>query len=109
MKKALYTSTALSAVAAIALVPTGDVAAAEKAKKIQLGFGGGMTALVGFANNESSFEKAGASDVDGITSYEEFGVWMNTEVEVKGSVKLNNGLLVSVEVEFEGDQAIANA
>jgi len=108
MKKVLYTSTALSAVAAVGLISMGDAAAAEKAKKIQLGFGGGMTALMGFANNESSFEKAGAADTAGVTSYEEFGVWTNTEVEVKGSVKLDNGLTVSVEVEFEGDQVIAN-
>merc|ERR1712098_33513 len=67
-----------------------------------------MTALVGFANNESSFEKSGPADVAGVTSYEEFGVWTNTEVEVKGSVKLDNGVTVSVEVEFEGDQVIAN-
>ena len=53
MKKVLYSSTALAAAAAVALIPTGDAAAAEKAKKIQLGFGGGMTALVGFATNES--------------------------------------------------------
>ena len=108
MKKVLYSSTALAAAAAVALIPTGDAAAAEKAKKIQLGFGGGMTALVGFANNESSFEKSGAADVSGITGYEEFGVWTNTEVEIKGSVKLDSGITVSVEVEFEGDQVIAN-
>jgi len=108
MKKALYSSTALAAAAAIALIPTGDAAAAQKAKKISLGFGGGMTMLVGFANNESSFEKSSAADVAGVTGYEEFGIWSNTEVEVKGSVKLDNGVTVSVEVEFEGDQAIAN-
>ena len=108
MKKVLYSSTALAAATAIALIPTGDAAAAEKAKKIQLGFGGGMTALVGFANNESSFERSSAADVAGITGYEEFGLWTNTEIEIKGSVKLDSGITVSVEVEFEGDQVIAN-
>jgi outer membrane protein OmpU len=109
MKKVLYSSTALAAAAAIALIPTGDAVAAEKAKKIQLGFGGGMTALMGFANNESSFENSSSADVAGITGYEEFGLWTNTEVEVKGSVKLDSGITVSVEVEFEGDQVTVNA
>jgi len=104
MKKLLYSSTALAAASAIALIPTGDAGAAQKAKKIQMGFGGGMTALVGFANNETSSEKTAASDVAGTTHYDAFNVWTNTEVEVKGSVKLDNGITVSVEVEFEGDQ-----
>jgi len=108
MKKILYSSTALAAASAIALIPTGDAVAAEKAKKISLGFGGGMTAIIGFANNAEGAEKSSDSDVGGTTNYDSFNVWTNTEVEVKGSVKLDSGITVHVEVEFEGDQVIAN-
>ena len=45
MKKILYSSTALAAATAFALIPTGDAVAAEKAKKISLGFGGGIAAV----------------------------------------------------------------
>lgn len=109
MKKALYSSTALAAAAsALALIPSGDAVAAEKAKKISLGFGGGMTALAGFADQEAASEKASDADIAGTTGYQAFNIWTNTEVEVKGSVKLDSGLTVSVEVEFEGDQVISN-
>ena len=47
MKKILYSSTALAAASALALIPSGDAVAAEKAKKISLGFGGSMTMLAG--------------------------------------------------------------
>lgn len=106
MKKALYSSTALAAASALALIPSGDAIAAEKAKKISLGFGGGMTMLAGFADQESASEKASDADVAGTTGYATFNLWSNTEVEVKGSVKLDSGVTVSVEVEFEGDQVI---
>jgi len=108
MKKVLYSSTALAAAAAVALIPTGDAAAAEKAKKLQIGVGGAMTALVGFANNSSSYEKSNASDTTGVTSYEEFNVWTNTEIHFKGSTKLDSGITVSVEVQLEGDQVVSN-
>ena len=108
MKKILYSSTALAAASALALIPSGDAVAAEKAKKISLGLGGGMTMLMGFADQADSFEKSSAADVAGTTHYDSFGLWSNTEVEVKGSVKLDNGITVSVEVEFEGDQVTAN-
>ena len=108
MKKILYSSTALAAASALALIPSGDAVAAEKAKKISLGFGGGMTMLAGFATQDDSFEKASADDTTGTTHYDNFNLWSNTEVEVKGSVKLDSGITVSVEVEFEGDQVIAN-
>jgi len=108
MKKVLYSSTALAAAAAIALIPTGDAAAAEKAKKIQLGFGGGMTMAIGVADQADSFEKASDADVDGVTGYGSYNTWASSEVEVKGSVKLDSGITVSVEIEFETDQVTAN-
>lgn len=108
MKKILYSTTALAAASALALIPSGDAVAAEKAKKISLGFGGSMTMLAGFATQDDSFEKASADDTTGTTHYDNFSLWSNTEVEVKGSVKLDSGITVSVEVEFEGDQVIAN-
>jgi outer membrane protein OmpU len=107
MKKILCSSTALAAATAMALIPTGDAVAAEKAKKIQLGFGGGMTALIGFANQASSFE--GTSDGTDDLKYGEFNTFKSSELEVKGSVKLDSGITVSVEVEFETDQVTANA
>ncbi|MEE2760300.1 MAG: porin [Pseudomonadota bacterium] len=108
MKKALYSSTALAAASALALIPSGDALAAEKAKKISLGFGGGMKALVGFADQEGASQKSSDADTTGTTGSAQFNIWTNTEVEVKGSVKLDSGITVSVEVEFEGDQVISN-
>jgi len=109
MKKVLYSSTALAAASALALIPTGDAYAAEKAKKISLGFGGGMTSLVGFAQQDESFEKSSVADTAGVTHYDAFNVSMNSEIEIKGSVKLDSGITVSIEVEFETDQEQANA
>jgi len=107
MKKILCSSTALAAAVAMALIPTGDAVAAEKAKKIQLSFGGGMTALVGFSTNANSYETA--NDETGSSKYGQFNTFKSSELEVKGSVKLDNGVTVSVEVEFETDQVTANA
>jgi hypothetical protein len=106
MKKILCSSTALAAAMAMALIPTGDAVAAQKAKKIQLGFGGGMTALVGFSDQSSSFE--GSSDT-GEIDYGAFNTFKSSELEVKGSVKLDSGITVSVEIEFETDQVTAGA
>ncbi|NQV55557.1 MAG: porin [Rhodospirillales bacterium] len=103
MKKYLYSSTALAAATALALLPSSDAQSAEMAKKIQLGFGGSFTSLVGFATQDESFEQSNNSDVSR-THYDSFNNVNDSEVEVKGSIKLENGITVYVEVEIETDQ-----
>jgi len=106
MKKILYSSTALAAATAMALIPTGDAAAAAKAKKISLGFGGSMTALIGVSDQNNAYEN---SDTDTTrTHYGSFNTFKSSELEVKGSVKLDSGITVSVEIEFETDQVTSN-
>ena len=73
-----------------------------------MGLSGGFSSLLGFGTQQASFEKSGNADVSGVTHYEQFNMINDSEVHVSGSVRLDNGMTVSVVVEFETDQATAN-
>ncbi len=79
-----------------------------KAAEIKLGLSGGFSSLLGFGRQQASFEKSGNADVSGVTHYEQFNMINDSEVHASGSVRLDNGMTVSVVVEFETDQATAN-
>ena len=79
-----------------------------KAAKIKLSLSGGFLSLLGFGMQKASFEKSSEADVSGITHYEPFNIVNDVEIYVSGSVRLDNGMTVSVVVEFEVDQFTAN-
>jgi len=99
---------AATALTSVALLGGHQALAQGKSAKIKLGLSGGFTSLLGFGTQNSSFEKSGNADVSGVTHYEQFNMINDTEVHVSGSVRLDNGMTVSVVVEFETDQASAN-
>jgi hypothetical protein len=101
MKKALYSTSALVAAGALALVASD---ASAQAKKISMSVGGYFNTYAGFSQQESSFE------VDTATAglevgYDAFNVVNDSEVYFKGSTKLDNGVGVSVTVQLETDQS----
>jgi len=99
---------AATALTSVALFGGQQVLAQGKAAKIKLGLSGGMTSLLGFGTQKSSFEKSSNADVSGVTHYEQFNIIMDTEIHVSGSIRLDNGMTVSVVAEFEADQFTAN-
>jgi outer membrane protein OmpU len=104
-KTNLLAATALSGV----VLFTGNTALAQgKPAKIKLSLSGFFTSLVGFATQSSSFEKTSDADVAGTTHYDSFNMVNDAEIHVSGSTKLDNGLTVSVVVEFEANQVTAN-
>jgi len=89
MKKVLIGTSALVAAGFIA---AGPAAAAEK---IKLGLGGFQNVWAGFAEQDSAFANG--------AEYGDFDVKSNTEIFIKGSTKLDNGLTVGAHVEMEAD------
>ncbi|MFP6735477.1 MAG: porin [Rhodospirillales bacterium] len=75
---------------------------------IKLLLSGKFEVLGGYAAQRQSFEKSSDADVDGTTHYGAFNILSSSEIHVTGSTRLENGLTVSVVVEFEGDQFTHN-
>ncbi|MBN07564.1 MAG: hypothetical protein CMM45_07015 [Rhodospirillaceae bacterium] len=101
MKKALYSTSALVAAGALALVASD---ASAQAKKISMSVGGYFNTFAGFSQQESSFENDTATA--GLeVGYDAFNVVNDSEVYFKGSTKLDNGVGVSVTVQLETDQS----
>ena len=86
MKKILMGTTAIIALATF----TSEAAAAEK---ISLGLGGFQRAYAAKVTRQEASPKA----------HMKMGAWTNTEVHVKGSTTLDNGVTVSTRIEFEAD------
>ena len=105
MKKSLYTTTALAAASVLAFGAT-DAVAAEKAKKMSIGVSGFMKSLVGFAQQDGSFESttSGTSRVH----YDSFNVMNDSEVYFRGSTKLDSGVTASVIIQLETDANVIN-
>ena len=101
MKKSLYMTTALAAASVLALGATDATAAEMKAKKMSVGVSGSFKSLVGFAKQGGSFEST--SNGTSRTGYDAINMINDSEVHVKGTTKLDNGIAVSVVVQFETD------
>lgn len=93
MKKLLLATTA-SAVA-IMLAASGPAMAQKKASKIKLGLGGFMEQWIGYVDDDRD-DKANQGTVN-------FDVKSDSEIHIKGSTKLDNGLKFGVKWELEGD------
>lgn len=107
MKKTLYSTTALAA-AGLLTLGAGDAFAQAKApEKLKIAIGGFFTAYAGYADQSGSFEDALASGNDK-THYSGFDVKNDSEIKFSGSVKLDNGMTVKLQMEFEADTAQQN-
>ncbi len=110
MKRALYTSTALAAAGLITLGAQGasaQSAAPAPAQKMQISIGGFMFQTIGYANNSGSqittVSASGATSSTGGASRKHFDEKGDSEIYFRGSVNLDNGLTVSLDVEMEAD------
>jgi predicted porin len=100
MKKSLYSTTFLATAGVLAL-SAGDAyaqAAAPAAEKLKISIGGYMLQLVGWAEQDGDFERAVAGNANG---RKQFDVKSDSEIYFSGSVKLDNGMTVSVMSQLE--------
>ena len=104
-KRKLLAMSALTG--ALALAGSGALADG-KPVPIKLLLSGKFEVLGGYAAQRQSFEKSSDADVDGTTHYGALNILSSSEIHVTGSTRLENGLTVSVVVEFEGDQFTHN-
>ena len=104
-KRKLLAMSALTG--ALALAGSGALADG-KPVRIKLLLSGKFEVLGGYAAQRQSFEKSSDADVDGTTHYGALNILSSSEIHVTGSTRLENGLTVSVVVEFEGDQFTHN-
>jgi len=105
MKKSLYMMTALTVAGILAFGIT-DAFAAEKTKKMSVGVSGFFISKAGFSNQNTNFESTsnGVSRVH----YDSFNIRNDSEIAIKGSAKLDNGVTVSVVIQFETDQVASS-
>ncbi len=111
MKKSLYSTTALAAAGMLSLGASdafAQAAAPAAPEKLKIAIGGQMMQLVGFADQSGSYER-GASQTGGRNGYKNFDIKNDTELHFSGSVKLDNGMTVSVMVQLEGDDENGNS
>ena len=96
MKKVLYSTTILAAAASLALG-----AQDAQAKGMKIGVGGYMKSMMGFAEQNGSFESTANATTR--VGYDSFNLVNDTEVYFRGSTKLDNGMGVSVTIQLESD------
>jgi len=104
MKKTLYATTALAAAGLLTLGASdafAQAAAPAKPEKLKMAVGGFFTAYAGYADQSGSFEDATGNHYSG------FDIKNDSEIKFSGSVALDNGMKVSLQVEFETDTANA--
>jgi predicted porin len=100
MKKTLYSTTFL-ATAGILALSSGDAfaqAAAPAAEKLKIAIGGYMAQYVGFSDQDGDFEKSTAALGNVRKTFDQKS---DSEVYFSGSVKLDNGMTVSVMSQLE--------
>lgn len=106
MKKTLYSTTALAAAGLLTFGASdafAQAAAPAAPEKLKMAIGGFFTAYAGIATNSiKDNPNAGIA-----SNYNTFDVKNDSEINFKGSVKLDNGMKVSLQVEFETDPATA--
>ncbi|MDC0189622.1 porin [Rhodospirillales bacterium] len=103
MKKFLFSTTALAVAGAFAFGADANAAA----KPIKIAVGGFMTTEMGFGNNDSAFETGGASSTTTSNKRATFNNVQDSEILFSGSTKLDNGISLSINIQLEGDQAVA--
>ena len=104
MKKTLYATTALAAAGLLTLGASdafAQAAAPAKPEKLKMAIGGFFHAFAGYADQSGSFEDATGNHYGG------FDIKNDSEIKFSGSVPLDNGMKVSLQVEFETDTANA--
>lgn len=100
MKKTLNATTALVAAGLLSLAASEAVAQAAAPaapEKLKIAVGGFMLQTLGYADQANSFATSAA------TQYKHFDTKSDTEVYFTGSVKLDNGITVGVNVQLESD------
>jgi len=106
MKKTLYSTTALAAAGLLTFGASdafAQAAAPAAPQKLQMAIGGFFTAYAGYASNSTK-----ASTDSGITAnYNSFDIKNDSEISLKGTVALDNGMKVYLQIEFETDPATA--
>ena len=106
MKKTLYSTTALAAAGLLTFGASdafAQAAAPAAPQKLQMAIGGFFTAYAGYASNSTK-----ASTDSGITAnYNSFDIKNDSEINLKGTVALDNGMKVYLQIEFETDPATA--
>ncbi len=110
MKKTLYSTTALAAAGLLTLGASdafAQAAAPAAPEKMKLALGGFMTQIVGWSTQSDQYDGA-ASQTGGRNGYKNFDTKNDAEVYFTGSVKLDNGMTVSLMVQLETDAASAN-
>jgi predicted porin len=107
MKKILFSTTMLATAGVFAL-SAGDAfgqAAAPAAEKMKISVGGFMLQTIGYAKQDDDFER-GQGAGQGFSGFDQKS---DSEVYFRGSVKLDNGLTVGVDIQLEADtQTAAN-
>lgn len=106
MKKTLYSTTALAAAGLLTLGASdafAQAAAPAAPEKLKMSIGGFFTSLVGYASNSTRTGTGGTTDAN----YDTFDIKNDSEISFKGSVALDNGMKVSLQIEFETDPATA--
>ena len=109
MKKTLYSTTALAAAGMLSLGASdafAQAAAPAAPEKLKIALGGYMTQVIGYADQSGSYER-GASQTAGRNGYKNFDIKNDSEIYFSGSVKLDNGMTVSVMVQLEADDPAA--
>jgi predicted porin len=107
MKKTLYSTTALAAAGLLTFGASdafAQAAAPAAPEKLKMTIGGFFTAYAGVASQSDSFERGAATPG---ANYAPFDIKNDSEISMKGSVTLDNGMKVSLQIEFETDPATA--
>ena len=104
MKKILLGTTALAAAGMLAY-PTSDATAQEmkKAQPVKISVGGYFTSMIGFADQDGSYETAVGRN------YRPASILNDSEIYFTGNTTLDNGLRIDVIIQLETDQATAKA
>ena len=100
MKKTLNATSALVAVGLLTLGASeafAQAAAPAAPEKMKIGLGGFMLQTMGYADQSNSLGATSA------TQYKHFDTKSDTEVYFTGSVKLDNGITLGVNVQLESD------
>jgi hypothetical protein len=103
LKNFLFSTTALAVAGALAFGSDANAAA----KPIKMGVGGFMTTEMGFGSNDGDFETT-SGDTGNSGKRAAFNNVQDSELYFTGSTKLDSGVTVSITIQLEADQAVAD-
>ena len=110
MKKTLYSTTALAAAGLLTFGASdafAQAAAPAAPENLKMTIGGFFTSLAGYASNSTMSGTGPGTAVN--ANYNSFDVKTDSELQFKGSVALDNGMKVSLQIEFETDPSNAGS